>query len=430
MGADWQTIGREILTAARNELYLNLPFLDAALCALPFAEGFDTPTLATDTKVLYYNGAWLASRYERARSLTCRSFLHVILHCLLRHPAGRKGRDGELWDLCCDIAVESILDELDYPCLSPSAPSVRRSHLYRTLKSHMPVLTAGAIYRQFRREPLSEYDRATYAREFVQDDHSLWEKAENEQEQDDPWPRVAERVQTGMQTVMTESATGGQAITEQLRVETQSTDNYRAFLHRFAVVGEEMGVDADSFDYGYYAYGLRRYGNMPLIEPLETREVKRISDFVVAIDTSMSTSGDLVRQFLSYTYGILKDTESFFRQINLYIIQCDDQIRAEQHIRSARELADYMEHFTLIGQSATDFRPVFDRVTELQKAGAFHRLRGILYFTDGLGIYPSKRPPYDAAFVMLAGQGYPERVPPWGIRVVLDPDTLENGGNQ
>lgn len=37
MGADWQTIGREILHAARNELYLNLPFLDAALCALPAA---------------------------------------------------------------------------------------------------------------------------------------------------------------------------------------------------------------------------------------------------------------------------------------------------------------------------------------------------------------------------------------------------------
>lgn len=430
MGADWQAIGRDVLSAARNELYLNLPFLDAALCALPLAEGFDTPTLATDTKVLYYNGAWMAARYERARSLACRAYLHVVLHCLLRHPAGRKGRDGELWDLCCDIAVESILDELDYPCLSPAAPSVRRTHLYRTLKEHMPVLTAGAIYRQFRREPLSAYDRATYAREFLQDDHSLWEKTQNEQEQDDPWPRIAERVQTGMQTVMSDSATGGQAIAEQLRVENQPSDNYAAFLRRFAVMGEEMGVDPDSFDYGYYAYGLRHYGNMPLIEPLETREVKRISDFVVAIDTSMSTSGDLVRQFLAYTYGILKDTESFFRQINLYIIQCDDQIRAEQHIRSPRELADYMEHFTLIGQSATDFRPVFARVNELQKAGAFHRLRGILYFTDGLGIYPSKRPPYDAAFVMLAGQGYPERVPPWGIRVVLDPDILETGGNQ
>ena len=33
----WSKAGRAILTAARNELYLNLPFLDAALCALPFS---------------------------------------------------------------------------------------------------------------------------------------------------------------------------------------------------------------------------------------------------------------------------------------------------------------------------------------------------------------------------------------------------------
>ena len=34
----WSKAGRAILTAARNELYLNLPFLDAALCALPFSD--------------------------------------------------------------------------------------------------------------------------------------------------------------------------------------------------------------------------------------------------------------------------------------------------------------------------------------------------------------------------------------------------------
>lgn len=430
MKPTWQTIGQQILRAARNELYLNLPFLDAALCALPFDTSYDTPTLATDAKVLYYNGAWLASRYERGRSLVCRAYLHTILHCMLRHPAKKKGRDGELWDLCCDIAVESILDALKYRCLEPGAPSVRRTHLYRTLKAAFPVLTAEAIYRHFRRNPLSEYDRATWSREFLQDDHSFWEKAQQEQESEDPWPRVAEQVQTGMQTVMTESATGGQAITEQLRIATRPADHYRAFLRRFAVLGEEMGVDPDSFDYGYYAYGLRHYGNLPLIEPLETREVKRISDFVIVIDTSMSTSGELVRQFLSYTYGLLKDTENFFRQINLYIIQCDDTVRAEQHIRNVRELAEYMENFTLIGQSATDFRPAFARVEELRQSGAFHNLRGLLYFTDGLGIYPAKRPPYETAFVMLSDQRYPERVPPWGIRVVVDADELEMEGTQ
>ena len=42
----------------------------------------------------------------------------------------------------------------------------------------------------------------------------------------------------------------------------------------------------------------------------------------------------------------------------------------------------------------------------------------------GGGIPPARRPAYDAAFVMLAQQGFPERVPPWGIRVLLDEDEL------
>jgi hypothetical protein len=38
------------------------------------------------------------------------------------------------------------------------------------------------------------------------------------------------------------------------------------------VLREEVHADYDSFDMGYYAYGLSLYGNMPLIEPLETRD--------------------------------------------------------------------------------------------------------------------------------------------------------------
>ena len=38
-GKGFADIGREILFAARNELYLNLPYLDVALCALAFQPG-------------------------------------------------------------------------------------------------------------------------------------------------------------------------------------------------------------------------------------------------------------------------------------------------------------------------------------------------------------------------------------------------------
>ena len=421
--SEWQTLGQKILFAARNELYLNLPFLDAALGALRPETGFDTPTLATDGQSLYYCGTWLSARYERSRALVCRAYLHTVLHCLLRHLPKRKGRDGTLWDLSCDIAVESVLDGLDYPCLAAPVAVSRRQALYARLGGGDKALTAEAIYRFFRRERPSPYERATLAREFLQDDHSLWDQKES-QENEEQWQRAAQRVQTGMETVFSQNATSGQAVLEQLKVEAREKHNYRAFLQRFAVLGEELGVDADAFDYGYYAYGLRRYGNMPLIEPLETRETRRVRDLVIAIDTSMSTSGELVREFLSYTYTILKESESFFRTFRLRLLQCDDQLRSDQLITNEEELKAAMEHFQLTGQSATDFRPVFEHVDGLLRKGEFRDLRGLLYFTDGLGIYPARRPAYDAAFVMLSQQGFPERVPPWGIRVLLDEDEL------
>lgn len=415
----WRKIGREILFSARTELYMSLPFLDEAVSALAVAdEGYDAATLATDAKHLYFSGAWLAQQLEHARTTVNRAYLHTVFHCLLRHPAKAKNRDTPLWDLACDIAVESMLDSLDYRCLREDKPSVRRQNVYRRLREAMPVLTAEAIYRQFRRERLNSYDCATLARVFYVDDHTLW-PASDDGEQDRQWQQTAARAQTAMETVFNNQAAGGEAVREQLSVSAHPTTDYRAFLRRFAALREEVAIDADSFDYGYYAYGLRHYGNMPLIEPLETREVRKIEDFVIAIDTSMSTSGELVRSFLSYTYSLLRDNESFFRHINLRILQCDDQLRSDKRITNERDLRDYMEHFELIGQSATDFRPVFEHVDQLVSEGAFHHLRGIIYFTDGLGIYPKKRPRYDAAFVMLEGEAYPENVPPWGIRAIL-----------
>ena len=115
---DLSAIGQEILLTARNELYMNLPYLDVVLCALRFVPGGGmTLSLATDGEQLYYDGAWLADRYLRSRVAVNRAYLHVILHCMLRHLAKKRGKVPELWDLACDAAVESILDSLHYPCL-------------------------------------------------------------------------------------------------------------------------------------------------------------------------------------------------------------------------------------------------------------------------------------------------------------------------
>lgn len=426
---DLTAIGGEILYETRNELYLHLPYLDVALCGLtPQPGSGKTLSVATDGTMLYYDGAYLAERYLRSRTFINRIYLHIVLHCMLRHLGKKRGKVSELWDLACDVAVESILDELDEPCLEGGSSPVRQK-FYGECRADMPVLTAEGIYRHLLRANLPEYQRAQLQRAFLADDHGLWDMEqqddESRQQQDQRWKDIADRSRTRLETHSDGRGSGGEAVLEQIRVAVRDDVDYRAFLRRFAVPREVLEVDGDAFDPIFYTYGLQVYGNMPLIEPTETKEEKRIEDFVIAVDTSMSTSGELVRQFLACTYAILRSTETFTRKVNIRILQCDDQVRSDTVIRDLEELRGYMEEFQLIGGSATDFRPVFAHVAELQSQGAFTRLRGLIYFTDGMGRYPMKRPPYETAFVMLRQPPASVQMPPWAIRLVLELPDLE-----
>ena len=418
----------KILRSAQSQLYMALPYMDNALCALAFAPGEEkTMFLATDGEVLWYNGNYLADRFLRGGNEMNRIYLHTILHCLLRHIAKKQGRDGVVWDLSCDIVVESVLDSLTYSCLTAPIKPLRHK-IYGELRHEMQVLTAEGVYHHMLRKRLAEYELARLQKEFFADDHGLWDPEqqsdEQRQRQDQSWQDRSNRTRTAMDTVLAGQATGGEAIYEQVQVAAREDVDYRAFLRRFAVYREVMETDGDSFDYIFYTYGLRLYGNMPLVEPPETREQRRIEDFVIAIDTSLSTSGDLVREFLASTYSILRSTETFTRKVNIRILQCDDQVRSDTAIHDLDDLKRYMENFSLVGGSATDFRPVFEHVARLQAEGAFTQLRGLIYFTDGMGFYPKKRPTYEAAFVMLKEPPMAVHIPPWAIKLVLTEDEL------
>ena len=192
----------------------------------------------------------------------------------------------------------------------------------------------------------------------------------------------------------------------------------------------EFTVDDDSFDYVFYSYGLRLYGNMPLIEPQEWKEVKKVEDFAIVIDTSMSCSGDLVKKFLEETYGILSEAGSFFQRVNIHIIQCDDQVQSDRKITCKEELQEYMEKLDLAGEGGTDFRPAFAYIDELIATHRFTELKGVIYFTDGQGIYPQKMPLYQTAFVFMDDGAEEQEVPPWAMKLVLDEEDLRGVRNR
>jgi predicted metal-dependent peptidase len=56
---------------------------------------------------------------------------------------------------------------------------------------------------------------------------------------------------------------------------------------------------------------------------------------------------------------------------------------------------------------------------------AFKHLKGLLYFTDGKGIYPRKKPPYATAFVFLSENYEDTEVPSWAMKLILEPEDLK-----
>ncbi len=416
-----------ILQNSRNELYLNMRYLDLSLSSLGFEMDPACRGLGTDGFVIYYHGEYLCDLYRRGRVLVNRAYLHMVLHCLFCHMDTMGRREGRMWNLACDIAVESVIDGLYLKCVHIQTPPFRMDW-YGRLRQRLQVLNAEGVYKALEEMKLTERQLERLEAEFLVDDHQYWQLPPDAPKtgvvRQNQWSNNREKLQTEMETMGNQQDEDTKSLLEQVQVENRSRYDYRRFLQKFSVLREEMQVDEDSFDYVFYTYGLSLYGNMPLVEPLESKEVSRIEDFVLVIDTSMSCSGDLVRRFLEETYSVLCQSDSYFKKTNIHIIQCDDQVQQDRRITCRQEMEEYMQEFSIIGQGGTDFRPAFEYVNQMLGRGEFHRLKGLLYFTDGEGIYPVKRPVYDTAFVFVKEQYTDISVPAWAMKVILEPEQL------
>lgn len=463
-------LARDVLSLSANTLLVNLRFMDEALSRLTPAarEG----SLSTDGEHLFYDARFVLKRYMTEKELPVRDYLHTVLHCVFRHNFEADPLEKKYWNLACDMAVENVVCELNVKAAAAARQAAQREEL-EIMRGKAGKLTAEKIYQQLQRENLPPEEIARLSALFIADDHGLWYREENsdnsggnerqqeeqqdqerqneqqeneqqereqqsesrdrdsEQKKSQPagekpresaeadWKEIAERMQVDMETFSRSRGETSENLVQNLRAVNRERYDYTSFLRKFSVMGEAMKINDDEFDYIFYTYGLRLYDKMPLIEPLEYKEEKRIREFVIALDTSGSVQGELVQKFIEKTYNILMQTESFFKKINLHIIQCDAQIQEDVKITSREEFDEYIKNMNLLGFGGTDFRPVFTYVERLRKEKEFTNLKGLIYFTDGDGTFPQQMPDYPTAFVFVDNDDEPPQVPPWAIRLVL-----------
>lgn len=421
---EWQEeMAVEVMTLIRSELYLDLRFMDVALSALEWKPEESIDTFGTDGKKLYYSVERLLQVYPKNPKFLDRLYLHSILHCIYSHLWLCGQRDPHLWGLACDIMVEYTIDHLDTECTRRALSWIRKD-VYARIEEQGYGISAAIIYWLIQEKDIRELE--LLQQEFYTDTHKYWPSEEqmamSSQARRQRWEQIARQTQLQMEQRGEEETSGQEFLEQELRA-GRSKRSYREFLRKFAVLREEIHLDPEEFDLNYYTYGLQLYGNMPLIEPVETREVQKIYDFAVVVDTSYSTSGELVKAFLRETFGILLESEYFFVNSRIHIIQCDDQVQRDQLVTNTQELEALLQSFSIVGGGGTDFRPAFDYVNQLVRDGELPHLKGMLYFTDGKGIYPGKRPEYQTAFLFL-GDYDDTLVPPWAMRLRIEPEEL------
>ena len=442
-------LARDVLILSRNTLLVNLRFLDAALSQFELIP-IEKSTLLTDGKHILYNPKHILENYKTAKEIPVRDYLHMVMHCVFKHMYMDPSLNRPYWDLACDIAVENVITELNLKAVT-TARERQQVQYITAIKKELKHVTAEKIYSYLRQAVPDPKKIAEIRGLFYADNHEIWymtaaeiearfglgsgngsgdgngdadSKAGVSATMSAVWQAISERMQVDLETFGKQRGLNPGAMTQNLAAVNREKYDYTAFLKKFAGMGEAMKINDDEFDYIFYTYGLQLYEKMPLIEPLEYKEIKAIKEFVIAIDTSGSTSGELVQKFVQKTYNILKSTESFFTKINLHIIQCDADIQEDKKITCQEDFDEYLKTMKIRGLGGTDFRPVFEYVEALRHNKEFSNLKGLIYFTDGFGEFPERKPDYHTAFVFIDDEYNNPNVPPWAIKLILQKDEI------
>ncbi len=404
-------ISEKILFLAQQELLLKMPFFSRVLLRIQFQPA--EVSFAFDGHILFYNPLFIIYCYKSDPKEPERLLMHSLLHFVFSHPFVNGDIHMLRWDLSCDIAVEDALMQMQI-----TEPDDKKMAMLALLKNEIPDgLTAEKIYKWFKDKDICDDELQKEREHFLADRHESWYMQGDQIETVKEWNDVTHK----LEYEITEEDL--KSLLLQKTIQKKNRYTYHEFLRNFLSEKEIIGTSSD-FDYQYYMYGMKLYGNMPLIEYLEYKEADKIESLVIVIDTSGSVQGEIVEEFVRKTFDILLNEKSGIRDFKVHVIQCDDEIREDVYLNNPESVHLYMEKMTIKGLGNTDFRPAFDYVEQLKKSGKLKDLKGLIYFTDGKGIFPSVKPSFPTAFV-LNKDANAEVIPSWAEKYVLQEE--DNG---
>ena len=101
----------KVMSFARDNLLVNMRFLDVALSALEPEAERESASFACNGAKIFYDPVFLLKKYKEEPAFALRMYLHILFHMIFYHSFQFDKLDGEIWSLSADIATEAAILE-------------------------------------------------------------------------------------------------------------------------------------------------------------------------------------------------------------------------------------------------------------------------------------------------------------------------------
>lgn len=431
-----EAILKRIMRSLQTKMYRYLCALDA----FDFVPVQEKLRFCTDGTHIYYNPKMVIGG-ESSPGIHFLEYdvAHIVAHGLLGHfEVAKEFRNKELVWVIMDAQVKVFLEKIGIkrmdiiPDMFGESDNLQENEVTNGFSSYYKALKSKSTRQKWKKRSF----------EYRKDDHRYWKNPDNAK-----WILIRNMIlgerATGLSSeqymrAMLEAANepgeksyghgkGVGQMKQQVRMAADSHMSYRELLMHLVSDKEDTRELPDTLDTMLYSYGLELYGDVPLVEPSEVNEVKKLHSLVIAIDTSGSCSGEVASLFLRETYQLLLDLREMAQFDSVYVLQCDEEIQDEQCFTNIDTLFEMREQ-EMYGFGGTSFVPVFGRIEELQETDAVV-VDALLYLTDTMGVFPEKKPDYPVYLIIpedeITVNGSPANpdIPDWADYIVIENKT-------
>ena len=359
------------------------------------------PTASTDGKRIFFNPHFLndLTNDERMTILA-----HEIWHCGLSHFMREHGRieDHEMWNHAIDHEVNSLLEDDGFKI--PGGAILYRPYKGESAETVFELIKNGTI--EMRGQCLDDHGNSAPGEDTepgqdgsdgwstieVDGDGNITAKVDSDfrpRRSDDVWKEWKNKMMAAAQQCQDRGTDMG-------NYQSHLDDLFASKLHWKEILRQFLTPMFDSTRKWLPPNRRHVYKRMYLPSLQKEKQL----NIVIAVDTSGSTTGDIVKTFVSEVYAILNS----FGGYELRLIQCDMHIQEDVVFDMDNPFKP--DEFKLKGGGGTDFHPVFDLIAEDAEPP-----EALLYLTDGFGPAPKNRPNYPVIWGVIEDGTQPAE---WG----------------